>query len=59
MSRAVFVGVAGTLNVEMRGGKSSDGGTVSFDAYAGMILPIQATRVNATGTTATGIVALW
>ena len=54
VSRAVFIGAAGTLSVEMHGG-----GTVSFDAYAGMILPIRATRVNATGTTATGIVALW
>ena len=54
VSRAVFVGGAGTISVEMHGG-----GTVTFDAFAGAIIPIRVTRVNATGTTATGIVSLW
>lgn len=36
-----------------------DGGTVDLLLAAGQIYPIRATRIHATGTSATGIVALW
>jgi len=52
-TRALFVGVAGNISVEMRNG------TVVFTNVPVGILPIQCTRVNSTGTTATTMVALW
>jgi hypothetical protein len=53
--RALYVGQAGDLSVLMAGGQSVVFSTVP----AGLILPVRAVRVNATGTTAAGIVALW
>jgi hypothetical protein len=55
-TRALYVGAAGNITVDM-----ADGGTsVLFVAVqGGTILPIQVTRVYATGTTATSIVALY
>lgn len=51
----LYVGGAGNVKVDMY-----DGGTVTFNSVtAGTILPIKATRVYATGTTATNIVALY
>lgn len=51
---AVFVGGAG--NVTMVTG----GSAIAFNGLAaGSILPVGGTRVNATGTTATGLVALY
>jgi hypothetical protein len=52
-TRGLFIGTAGNLSVEMTNG------TVAFTAVQPGILPIQCTRVNSTGTTATNIVALW
>jgi hypothetical protein len=52
-TRALFVGVAGNISVEMRNG------TVVFANVPVGIIPIQCTRVNSTGTTATTMVALW
>lgn len=52
-TRGLFIGTAGNLSVEMANG------TVTFTGVAVGIFPIQCTRVNATGTTATNIVALW
>jgi hypothetical protein len=52
-TRSLYIGGTGTLSVQMANG------TVTFTAVAVGILPIQCTRVNATGTSATGIVALW
>lgn len=52
-TRGLFVGVAGNISVEMRNG------TVLFTNVPVGILPIQCTRVNYTGTTATSMVALW
>jgi len=54
-TRALAIGGAGTISVVMAGG----GNTVSFTVIAGALLPIRVTKVNATGTTATLIVALW
>ena len=53
-SRGIYVGGTGTLTAIML-----DGTTCLFSGIpAGTILPIRATRVKATGTTATLIVAL-
>ncbi len=52
---AIYVGGAGSVRAVM-----STGGTVDFLAVpAGTILPIAVVRVNSTGTTATGLVALY
>jgi hypothetical protein len=54
-TRALYVGGAGDVKVDMQGG-----GTVTFAAVpAGSILPIRAVRIYATGTTATTIIALY
>jgi hypothetical protein len=55
VSRALVIGTGGTLTVI-----SEAGDTVLFAAVSdGAILPIKCSRVKATGTTATGIVALF
>ena len=57
MARApvgLYIGGGGDVAVEMVGG-----GTVTFVAVAGAVLPIQPRKVLATGTTATGIIALY
>lgn len=54
-SRSLYVGGAGNLSIITTGGD-----TVALTGVpAGTLLPICAARVRATGTTATGIVALW
>lgn len=55
-TRALYVGAAGNITVDM-----ADGGTsvVFVAVQGGTILPIQVTRIYATGTTATSIVALY
>lgn len=54
--RALYVGGAGDLTVVMR----EESNVVTFAAVpAGTVLPMQVRRVNATGTTATNIVALY
>ena len=51
--RAIYVGGAGNIVATI------NGGDVTFNgAQAGTILPIRPTRIKATGTTATGLVAL-
>jgi len=52
-TRSLYVGTTGNISVEMLNG------TVVFTGVAVGILPIQCTRVNSTGTTASNIVALW
>jgi hypothetical protein len=53
-SRSLYVGGAGNVTVVTVGGQ-----TITFTAVpAGSILPIQATRVNQTATTATNIISL-
>lgn len=57
-TRAVWVGGAGNLNVDMVGAKGST--TVLFSGItAGTVLPIQVKRIRSTSTTATLIVAMW
>lgn len=53
VTRALIVSVGGTLKVSLR-----DGSAVTVTVPAG-VLPIRVARVWATGTTATGITALW
>lgn len=53
-SRALIVGVAGDVKVTMMGGD-----VVTLPLLAGVIYPLQVRQVHATGTTATGITALW
>lgn len=56
ITRALYVGGAGDVVVVM----PSDGTAVKFAGVpAGTILPVRASRVNLTNTTATLIVALW
>jgi hypothetical protein len=52
-TRSLYVGTTGDISVEMLNG------TVVFTSVAVGIFPIQCTRVNSTGTTASNIVALW
>ncbi len=55
VSRAIYVGQAGDLSVVL-----ADGDQVVFEAVpAGAILPIRASSINATGTTAAAILSLW
>lgn len=53
-TRALWVGVAGDVTVDLIGGQTA----VTFKNVQGL-LPVRVTRVDDTGTTATDIVALW
>jgi hypothetical protein len=55
LPRALFVGQTGDVSARLAGGQ-----TIVFrNVQGGSVLPVRAARVNSTGTTATGIVALW
>ena len=53
--RALYIGTGGDVSIVDLGGET----VVFVGALAGSVLPIQTARVNATGTTATNIVALY
>jgi len=53
--RAIYVGNGGDLAVEMQGGQN----VTYANIQGGTVMAIRALRVLQTGTTATGIVALW
>ena len=54
LTRGIYVGGPGNISVVM------DNGTVVFTGVAaGTVYPIRVSRVNATGTTATNILALF
>ena len=55
LPRAVYVGQAGALALLLAGGQS----VVLQNVPAGTLLPVRPQRVLATGTTASGVVALW
>ncbi len=62
VTRAIYVGGAGAVEVDMLGGPEDNGGNtkVLFSAVpAGTILPIRATAIYSGNTDATLIVALW
>lgn len=54
-SRAIYVGGAGTLRVEMLNGEAVS----LIGVAAGSLLPIRVRKVFQTGTTASGLVAFW
>lgn len=55
-SRALYIGGAGDIKIDL----ADSGSAITFVGVpAGTILPVQATRVYSTGTTATSIVALF
>lgn len=54
-TKGLYIGTSGDISVVM-----ADGGTITFTSIsAGTIHPISVVRVNATGTTASGIVAVY
>lgn len=54
VSRGIWVGGAGDISLITKGGT-----TLTFvGAVAGTTIPIRASRIRATGTTATGLVAI-
>lgn len=53
--RAIYIGGSGNLSVQMAGDTAA---TTLVGVIAGSWLPLQVTKVLATGTTATNIVAL-
>ena len=55
-STALFVGGAGAIKVDMVGGTTA---VTLTGVVAGSVLPLRVSRVYATGTTATNIVALY
>jgi hypothetical protein len=58
-SRAIYIGGAGTLKVDMLGHDGTTGATVTFaGCLVGTILPICITKIYDTGTTASGVVLL-
>lgn len=55
VTRAVWVGGAGTINVTLAGGQ-----TVLFSGIvAGTLLPLRITRVLSSSTSATDLVGIW
>lgn len=54
LTLALYIGGAGTVTVVYQ-----DGRTQQFTATAGLTLPVSIKRVNATGTAATNMVALY
>ncbi|MEP3347021.1 MAG: hypothetical protein ABJN34_05760 [Litoreibacter sp.] len=55
VSRALYVGQSGALSVEM-----ADGGIATFEGVpAGSMLPIRASKVRSSDTTAASILSLW
>jgi hypothetical protein len=55
VTRALYVGGTGNVRVRM-----ASGNTVTFQALAGgIVYPIRAARVLASGTNATGLIGLW
>lgn len=53
-STALYIGVSGDVKVDLE-----NSGTVVFKAVPVGILPVRATKVYSTGTTATYILSLW
>lgn len=54
VTRALWVGGAGTITVVF-----ADGSTATFSGVGGVLLPFRVVKVMATNTTATGIVAIY
>jgi len=54
-TRGVYVGGTGNLSVRFANGTD----VVFINVQAGSVIPVRATRVNASGTTATNMVAMF
>jgi hypothetical protein len=54
-TRAIWVGGGGSIRLRMIGGRD----VTLENVPGGTLIPLRATRVFATGTTATGLVGLW
>jgi hypothetical protein len=54
-TRSLYIGVTGNVAVRMYGSQNN----ITFSNVPVGILPLQVDRVLSTGTTATGIIALW
>lgn len=54
LPRFLIIGTAGNVSLV-----NADGQSVTIPVQAGQVLPLRPSKVNATGTTATGIVAAW
>lgn len=57
--QGLWIGVGGTINYIPYDPSKAAGGTAVATTVPAGLFPVQAKRVNATGTTATGIVALY
>lgn len=57
--RALYVGSGGDVVVHLRNGSGVAASVTLSNVAAGSVLAVRPTRVLATGTTASGIVALW
>lgn len=55
LPRALYVGQTGNLSARLAGGQA----VLFQNVQAGTLLPVRARGINAAGTTAAGIVALW
>ncbi|MCW3783795.1 spike base protein, RCAP_Rcc01079 family [Defluviimonas salinarum] len=55
LPRALYVGVSGDISARLAGGQA----VLFRNVPSGSVLAVRARGVNATGTTAAGIVALW
>lgn len=58
-TRGLYVGSGGDVSVEMVGNGLADATVVFVAVLTGTLLPIEITRVNVTGTTASSLVAIW
>jgi len=58
VTRAFMVNAGGDIKVAMLTGGEGDS-SVIVTCLAGIVYPFRVTRIYATGTTATGITALW
>ena len=56
VTRAVYVGGAGAMKVDMHGGED---GVTFTGLVVGMIYPLRVSRVYSTGTSATNIIGLY
>lgn len=55
ISRAIYVGQTGDISVEMQSGQI----TTFQNVQGGSILALRTLKIRQTGTTATGIIAMW
>lgn len=57
LHRALWIGTGGTLSAIVLGSDGTTRNTIATTVVDGSVFPFKVLRVNATGTTATGIVA--